>query len=132
MSILEFPEPQSPSTFDVRISVLFVEELDFEQTARVLFMIADVLRDELGKHLFDGLRALEVYHTYLTIIFTFKNTKDLDSTLFKGFDGSMLRMQFIFYLFAKIDQLYALKDAPFPSDFRVYLDLPAILQKSAS
>lgn len=128
MATLEFVEPVSEDYFDVLVEVGFEETLTAKETTHALRIILDAAASNLASTLFEGMSYLELTDTNLKIVFRFhsRDGRPLEANKTEE-EMSRLKMQFIFYLFAKIDLQFKLADVPFPPDFRAFLSLPEYL-----
>ena len=127
MSKLEFIDSETEKYFDVLVQVGFEEPLKAIDIIQVLQIIVKMTVSKIAANLFEGLGSLEVNTTSLTVRFRYSRA-NLGSNPYPGEELSMLKMQFIFYLFAKIDLQYKLADIPFPPDFRKFISLPDYLE----
>lgn len=128
MATLEFVEPVSDGYFDILIEVGFGETLTAKNMSQVLQVFLDTVANGPVSILFEGISYLELTETNLKIVFRFYGKDDESFEANKTQEEiSRLKMQFIFYLFAKIDAQFQLVDVPFPPDFRVFLKLPEYL-----
>lgn len=126
MSKLEFISSETEDYFDILVQVGFEKSLEHRDIIRVVQVIGETTISKVATDIFEGLNSLEIDPTSLTICFRY-STANVGSNLYQAEELSRLRMQFIFYLCAKIDLQYKLADTPFPPDFREFLSLPDYL-----
>lgn len=130
MSRLEFVDTVSEDFFDVIVEVGFEEFLSIRDTVEVLQILLDVIKSKTAHGLFEGLVHLEINNEILSVRFRFVKS-DGDSTDSGDEESENLsrqKVQFIFYLFAKIDRQHRLGDIPFPPSFRAFEDLTLYLK----
>lgn len=106
---------ESQEYFDLYIEVGFAQPLTANQVTQVVQMITQVLAMDLAHDLYAGISFLHITENDLSLRLRYAAAKT---------DWSRAQMQFCFYLFAKIDHLYALAETPFPADWREWLNLP--------
>ncbi|NJN98007.1 MAG: hypothetical protein HC875_29975 [Anaerolineales bacterium] len=126
MSKLEFIDSETGDYFDVLVQVGFEKPLEAIDIVQVLQVFLETTTGLIAANLFEGLAYLNIDTTSLTIRFRYSGTSP-SSNPYPGEELPRLKMQFIFYLFAKIDLQYKLADIPFPSDFREFISLPDYL-----
>jgi hypothetical protein len=118
-------DTDSEEYFDIHVEVGFATPLDAVQTVQALQLILDVFKSEIAQNLFEGISFLQLTQANLSIKFRYATIKSANfNSAMTSEDGSRLKAQFTFYLFAKIDAEYPLNDVPFPSNFRAFLSWP--------
>lgn len=123
MGNLDFIDPTSDEYFDVLVEVEFAKPLAVGEIVTLAQTIGEILTGRLAQVLFEYLSRLELDERGIKMQFRFYHNHQLHPDLVKVGDPSMLRMQFIFFVFASIDAIYPLGDVPFPPDFREFIKL---------
>ncbi|MBX3085500.1 MAG: hypothetical protein KF716_27945 [Anaerolineae bacterium] len=126
MSTFEFIDSDTEESFDILVQVGFEKPLDVNDTLRVLQIILEPVTSKIASVLLEQLISLHIDQTGVTIRFRYATnpTSLLVAHQQTSEYTSRLKVQFIYYLFARIDAQYTLGDIPFPSSFRGFLTLP--------
>lgn len=122
---------ESEEHLDIAVEVGFENALGSTDTVQVLQVILEVLNSPLGAEFSEGLASLEIDQRSLSVRLRYPPSESKKPRQGESFSENMpmLRSQFLFYLFAKVDQRYRLGDIPFPPDFRYFLNFEDNLRK---
>jgi len=126
MSKYELLDSESEEYFDAYIEADFVESLDVAQIIQVIQLIVNIFSDEMAKQLCEGISFLQVTKEKIILQIRYATAKSLR---YKPKVSSRTNAQLIFYVFAKIDSLCALRDVPLPDGWRGWLNLPENVAK---
>ena len=121
MSKYELIDLKSEEYFDAFIQAGFAKILDVSQTVRIIELIAEVMTTDMANQICEGISFLQVTETEITIQLRFTTTESPKS---KPNVSSRAKVQFVFYLLAKIDFSYPLSDVPFPDGWRGWINFP--------
>jgi hypothetical protein len=117
---------ENEETFDVIWTAQFVPHISILDTVRVLQLIADTLSGSVAAKLFEGLPAVEITESQITLRFRFSNNPDHIRTVEHAIGRSELayhRTNFTFYVLAVINQQFKLDDS-LPPGFEETLNMP--------
>jgi hypothetical protein len=111
--------------FDIITDATFDGSLENSDSIGILSIVANTLSHKGASNLFDQLVSLEVTPESIRIRLRYLNSEKVNQSSSGQAieDASRLKVQFIFYLFAKIDQVHKLQDHPFTPRFREFLEL---------
>lgn len=121
MSKYELIDSKSEEYFDTFIQTGFENPLNVLQIVETIELIAEVITTDMAKQICEGISFLQITETEITIQLRYATMK---SPKFKPNVSSRAKVQFMFYLLAKIDFLYALGDVPLPDGWREWLNFP--------
>jgi hypothetical protein len=116
----------SENYFDVFVAVPFEKSLGTSDITQIVRLVLDLVQKAVDLTLTDGLVALRIEEPRLELQFRYSKVVPTHPklALLAGEDLSRLRINFVFYLVAKIDSHYPLKETSLPSDFRSFLNFP--------
>ncbi len=121
MSKFETIELESGESFDLQIETGFTNPLNVGQITHLIQTIADILATHFAHDLCEGISFLQVTETHLTIRLRYAT---VESKSAQRLIPSRPKLQFFFFLLAKIDNLYPLSDVPLPEGWQGWLDFP--------
>lgn len=125
MSRLEFADNPLNDYIDVIAEVDFARQLTSIDVHRLLRRAVEVTSGQLAASLFEGFSYFLVDGSRLRADFRFARVPQ-DSQLSgeEQEDRSRQQMQFIFYFFAHIGQVYSFASHPFPIGYEAFSSMP--------
>jgi hypothetical protein len=122
---MKFIETESEDYFDVVTVANFEHRLESNDTLEVLKIVLDTLSHKTALRLFDELVSLEINPECLGIRLRYYINRQGEAVvgIHTTEDENRVSMQFILYLFAKVDQRHKLGEVPFTQEFHRYIEL---------
>lgn len=125
MSRLEFVDDPANDYFDVVVEVVFVRQLTPVDVHQLLQRAVEVTSGQLAASLFEGFSYFLVNSSLLRADFRFARVpQDPQLPGEEQEDRSRQQVQFIFYFFATIGQVYPFTSHPFPGGYEAFSRMP--------
>jgi len=118
---------ENGSFMKMEVEAEFATFLSPSQIAQVLHLVLEILSGSSSKGLFlEGISFLQVDPNNIHIRFRYTtNWEDIKSLDAESRNILPMRQsQFVFYVFAAIDQKFSLGKVPFPPDYRSFINFP--------
>lgn len=121
----KFIDTESENYIDVAVDAEFEKPLENNDALDVVQIITRVLTHQTARQFFDCVISLNVTPKYLAIRLRYylkgigRQPFDADNAE----EANMRKMQFVFFLFARVDQFFRLGVVPFSPNFRGFLEI---------
>ena len=117
-------------TFDIIVKSGFKRPVLPDQIVHIMELILGAIQSNVGQRLFEGLPKITINETGLELTFRFSGNAEQIAQVESQIGRQELhshRVNFIFFVFAKVDTIYPLDDS-LPTGFRENLNMPSYIR----